>query len=162
MPGTVTGTTSTTTTTTTREPIVLSSTSTSTSSSTGARARSIEANVLHGWYLDCCEYYADSFRREPAPAIRREIAQTIKDGMTGECLQAIIDETMTAPRPSWAYCRAIINRAKLDGIKTLDDWHRDKQKREGARNPALNYAQRQYQDDDFGPDFFFDYDRDMN
>ncbi len=150
----LTNTNSTTTTTTT----TTSGSTGSTSSSTGARARSIEAKVLHGWYLECCEYYADSYRRAPGPGIRRDIAMAIKGGMTGECLQTIIDESMTAPRPSWAYCLAILRRCQRDGIKTLADWNADRRRREASRNPALNYDQRQYHEDDFGEDFFVNLD----
>ena len=136
--------------------------SSGTSSGTGARARSIEASVLHGWYLDCCEYYAESFRRAPAPSIRRDIATAIKNGMTGECLRAIMDETQTAPRPSWAYCMAILRRCEGSGIKTLEDWQTDRQRREAKKNPALNYEQREYTNDEFGEDFFFNYSKFYN
>lgn len=127
----------------------------SSSSGTGARARSIEASVLHGWYIECCEYYAECFRRAPAPGIRKDIAFAIKNGMTGECLKAIMDETQTAPRPSWAYCMAILRRCEGSGIKTLEDWQEDRRKRDSKKNPALNYAQREYTDDMFGDDFFY-------
>lgn len=146
---------------TTTTTTTTSSTTGSSTGGTGARARSIEGNVMHGWYVEACEYYADTFRRAPAPGIRRDIAFAIKGGMTGECLTAIMDETMTAPRPSWAYCMAIMRRCQGQGIKTLQDWQRDRQRRESARNPALNYNQREYRDEDFGPDFFFDFDRDL-
>lgn len=139
---------------TTTTTTTISTTGGTTTGGTGARARSIEGNVLHGWYLDACEYYADTFRRAPGPGIRRDIALAIRDGMTGECLCAIMDESQTAPRPSWAYCLAILRRCQAEGIKTLEDWNKDRQRRESARNPALNYAQRAYNDEDFGPDFF--------
>ena len=110
-------------------------------------------------YLDCCEYYADTFRRAPGPGIRRDIAFAIKDGMTGECLMAIMDEGQTAPRPSWAYTMAILRRCQGAGIKTIEDWRADQQRRQAARNPALDYAQREYTDDMFGEDFFFSYEK---
>lgn len=127
-----------------------------TTGGTGARARSIEGTVMHGWYLDACDYYADTFRRAPGPGIRRDIAYAIKDGMTGECLSAIMDESQTAPRPSWAYCLAILRRCQAEGIKTLEDWQRDRQRRESSKNPALNYQQREYVDSDYDASFFVD------
>ncbi len=148
--------TSTNTTTTTTTTGSTGGTSTGTGARARARAREATPEVKAGWYKDCCLYYADSFRREPAPGIRREIAEAIRGGMTGECLMAIMDETMSAPRPSWAYCRAIMARCAADGIETLEDWNRDRQQRSQSRNPALNYDQRRYPDDDFGPDFFVD------
>lgn len=131
------------------------STCTGTSSSAGARARSIEANVLRGWYNDACEYFVDNFRRAPGPGVRREIAEAIKSGMTGECLMAIMDEAQGAPRPSWAYCLAILRRCQGAGIKTLEDWQTDKERANARKNPALNYTQREYTDDMFGPDFYY-------
>lgn len=159
---TITPTTTTPTTTTTT-----SSSSGGSSSGTGARARvracaredtttTTTAQLMHGYYIDCCEYYADTFRRVPAPGIRREIAEHIKGGMTAECIKAIMDETQAAPRPSWAYCRAILQRCDLDNIKTLTDWQRDRQRRESAKNPALNYQQREYKDEDFDVSYFED------
>ena len=148
-----------TTTTTTRTSTGTGTSTGGTSTGTGARARSIEAELMHGMYLDCCEYYADCFRRAPAPGIRKDIAYAIKGGMTGECLQAIMDEAQTAPRPSWAYCMAILRRCQGAGIKTIEDWNEDRRRRHAARNPALNYEQRQYTDDMFGEDFFFSYEK---
>lgn len=131
------------------------STTSGTSTSTGARARSIEASVLRGWYNDACGYYVDSFRRAPGPGVRREIAEAIRTGMTAECLMAIMDEAQGAPRPSWAYCLAILRRCQGAGIKTLEDWQRDKERTAARRNPALNYTQREYTDDMFNEDFYW-------
>ena len=135
-----------TTVTPTRTTTTTTTSSSGTSSSTGARARSVEATVLHGWYVESCAYYEACFRRHVAPGIRRDIAETIRDGMTGECLNAIMDEAQTAPRPSWAYCMAIVRRCKNAGIMTLEDWQRDRQ---GRRSEVA------YDDgDDFDVKFF--------
>ena len=115
-----------------------------------------KAEMMHGWYKECCQYYAENYLRAPAPVIRREIAEIIRNGMTADCLKAIMDETQNAARPSWAYCKAIVNRCVAYDIKTLNDWQRDRARREAARNPALAYQQREYSDEDFGPDFFMD------
>ena len=113
-----------------------------------------QAELLHGWYIECCEYYADSFRRAPTIGIRRDIAMTIREGMTAECLNAIMDETQSAYHPSWYYCMAIVRRCQNEGIRTLDDWQRDRRRRMSERNPALRFNERAYQDGDFGKDFF--------
>lgn len=134
------------------------------SSSTGARARAREAEAeiraafLHGQYVDCCEYYTQSFRRYIPYVVQREIAERIKAGMSSDVIRAAMDETQTAPRPSWAYTHAILRRCDLEGIKTLEDWKTSKQRYESAKNPALNYQQREYHDDDFGEDFFVNLD----
>lgn len=112
------------------------------------------ANLLHGWYIDCCDYYADSFRRAPSVGIRRDIAMIIRNGMTAECLNAIMDETQRAFHPSWNYCIAIVKRCQGKGIRTLKDWLQDKAQRMQEQNQALRFNERAYQDGDFGPDFF--------
>ncbi len=142
------------------------SSSSASSTATGARAcaRTREAGqaaearaaLLHGQYVDCCEYYAASFHRGIPAGIQREIATRIKGGMSAEVIRAAIDDTMMAPRPSWAYCSAILRNCDLDNVKTLADWKARKERRLYSSNPALQYEQRHYTDDDFGPDFFID------
>ncbi len=121
-----------------------------------ARRAVAKAEMMHGWYKECCQYYAENYQRAPAPIVRKEIAEIIKNGMTAECLKAVIDESQNAYRPSWSYCKAILRRCDVFGIRTLADWNADKGRRESARNPALAYQQREYSDEDFGPDFFMD------
>lgn len=135
------------------------------STTTGARARTREnaaqdteadsrANMLYGQYQDTCLYYAESFRRSITPVIQRQIAELIKGGMSGEVIRMAIDETQMAPRPSWAYCAAILRRCERDGINTLADWMEDRRRYQSRMNPAMNYEQRRYTDEDYGPDFF--------
>lgn len=132
------------------------------STGTGARARTREAEAraayLRGQYVDCCEYYTRSFRRGIVPVIQRDIATRIKAGMAAEVIMAAMDETQTAPRPSWAYCAAILRRCDLEGIKTKADWIRSKEQHSSSRNPALQYEQRTYTEDMFGEEFFVDLD----
>jgi len=140
------------------------STSTSTSRSTTrvracAREGDPRAAMLHGQYVDVCEYYAQAFHRSPAPSIQRELATRIKSGMSADVLRAAIDDTMMAPRPSWAYMAAILRRCDLEGIRTLTDWRTSKERYQAAKNPALNYEQRTYTEDMFGEDFFIDLDK---
>ena len=127
---------------------------TGSSTGTGARARTREAALLHGQYVDCCEYYTESFRRAIPHVVQREIAERIRDGMSADVIRLAMDETQTAPRPSWAYCRAILRRCDLEGIRTLKDWNESKARFQGSKNPALDYQQRTYTEDMFGEDFF--------
>lgn len=131
------------------------------STTTGARARtregnevSSEARMKHGMYLDACMYYAESFRRSITPVIQRQLAELIRGGMTGDVIHAAIDETQLAPRPSWAYCSAILRRCENQGIRTLEDWNADKERYRSSINPALNYAQRSYSEQDFDALYF--------
>ena len=121
-----------------------------------AEAEAARAAMLHGQYVDCCEYYVASFRRHLPAVIQREIATRIRDGMSADVLRAAMDETQQAPRPSWSYCAAILRRCDMEGIKTLEQWRASKERYNNSRNPALAYDQRQYAEDDFGEDFFFD------
>ena len=136
------------------------------SSSPGARARAREAEAetraafLHGQYVDCCEYYTQSFRRYIPFVVQRELAERIRNGMSADVIRAAIDETQTAPRPSWAYTQAILRRCDLEDIRTLEDWRTSKLRFESSRNPALNYQQREYHEDEFGKDFFINLDDD--
>lgn len=142
-----------------------SSTTTAAGSSTATRAHArareaeIVAAMLHGQYVDCCEYYARAFGRSPAPGIQRELATRIRDGMGADVIRAAIDDTMIAPRPSWAYMAAILRRCDLEGIRTMADWIASKERFQAAKNPALNYEQRNYTEDMFGQDFFVDLDK---
>jgi DNA replication protein DnaD len=79
--------------------------------------------------------------------------------MGADVLRAAIDDTMMAPRPSWAYMAAILRRCDLEGIKTITDWRTSKERFQAAKNPALNYEQRTYTEDMFGEDFFIDLDK---
>lgn len=143
----------------------------STSTSTGARARTNDrvffddqdarrqrAQLLAGWHQDACMYYQDTFDRKATPGIKRDLAEALASGMAVDVLQACMDEAQRAPRPSWAYCMAIIRRCQRDGLLTLDAWRRDREEwqRRQMSNPALQYQQRDYRETDFGEDFFFD------
>lgn len=69
---------------------------------------------------------------------------------------------------SWAYVKGILNRYMDEGVRTLGDalaqeakWKQEKRNGVGPANakepnPALNYQQRDYHDEDFGDDFFED------
>ena len=143
-----------------------SASTTATRVATGARARAyaretedearIKAAMLRGQYVDCCDYYARSFHRAVPAGVQREFATRIKAGMSAEVIRAAIDDTMCAPRPSWAYCAAILRNCDLDGVRTLRDWQERKMRYQSASNPALNYQQRTYTEDMFGEDFFID------
>ena len=146
-----------------------SASTTATRVATGARARAyaretedearIKAAMLRGQYVDCCDYYARSFHRAVPAGVQREFTTRIKAGMSAEVIRAAIDDTMCAPRPSWAYCAAILRNCDLDGVRTLRDWQERKMRYQSASNPALNYQQRTYTEDMFGEDFFIDLDK---
>ena len=75
--------------------------------------------------------------------------------MSPDVIQAAIDDTLRAPRPSWAYCEAILKNCDLEGVKTLDDWNERARRYRGAANPAMNY-QHHTSEDMFDVNFFVD------
>ena len=42
-----------------------------------------------------------------------------------ELFLLVIDRTAAAPRPSWAYAKAILDRLLLSGIRTVEEWNED-------------------------------------
>ena len=53
-------------------------------------------------------------------------------------------------------------KAQHEAWRASDAWRASAGEQNGDRpNPALDYAQREYKDEDFGEDFYFDYDREF-
>jgi DNA replication protein DnaD len=95
-----------------REFSTSSSTTSSTSSSTSrARARTREERAVKLVY----EYWSQATGIYLAPIIKEELKLYVLDPRIGvEGVTYAIDETTAAPRPSWAYCRAILLRMNED------------------------------------------------
>lgn len=101
-----------------------------------------------------------------------DIEHAIKGGLKASAILDALNETAMAPRPSHYYFRAILRRYEREGITTVEKaeeqrWKRrhdreivtDGQSRYWYSNPALNYSQRTYTDDEYGQDFFLDLDK---
>lgn len=71
-------------------------------------------------------YYRHCFERRMPPSAEFEVSELLRSGVEQELIEAAIDEAMAAPRPSWAYARAVLARCCRQGIKTLADFKRDK------------------------------------
>lgn len=134
------------------------------SSSTGARAcartreehalqdlQAVDAQMKYDQYQDCCRYFEMNFRRQVPFIVQQQLADLIKNDMSADVIRVAMDETQMAPRPSWAYCAAILRRFERDGIKTLEDWVASKEyhHHQNLRNPQFGAKQ-----EDFGPAFF--------
>ena len=59
------------------------------------------------WYAD---YWSRSTGLRCSPAIEEELIDLLTQGVTYPDVIYAIDQTTMAPRPSWAYCRAILRR----------------------------------------------------
>lgn len=82
-------------------------------SSTTTRAR---ANMVENYYQEC-------FGFRCPPRAEREIITWIRDGVDAEMIMEAMDEATMAPRPSWLYARAIVNRCIAEGVKTIGDYY---------------------------------------
>ena len=83
-----------------------------TSSTTRLRARTRVREEIE-------QYYCDTFGAPKAPPVAiREIEYALDAGLAPELIQTAIDEAALAPRPSWAYARAIIRRLLGEGVLT--------------------------------------------
>jgi DnaD/phage-associated family protein len=87
------------------------------------------------------------------------------ESLTADVIRFAVDEANANGAPRWAYVAAILRGYLRDGIKTVGDARAAKVRREAGQakvgrnplnNPALNYDQREYRDEDFGDNFFLD------
>lgn len=68
--------------------------------------------------LEIDEAYEDVFDRKMPKFVWTEIQGFIADGVEPKLIRDVIEYTACAPRPSWAYARAVLYRSKEKGIKT--------------------------------------------
>ena len=67
------------------------------------------------------QYYCDTFGAPKAPPVAiREIDFALEHGLEPALIMTAMDEAAMAPRPSWAYARAIIRRLLGEGVLTPD------------------------------------------
>lgn len=80
------------------------------------------------------QYYCDTFGAAVTPPVAvRQIDYALERGMLPEVIMTAIDEAALAPRPSWAYARAIIQRLLAEGVLTPEAY---------GRRQAQFYARR--------------------
>ena len=63
------------------------------------------------------EAYYDVFARPMPRFVQREALAMLDRGIEADMLVAVLEYTACAPRPSWAYARAVIIRNEERGIK---------------------------------------------
>ena len=57
----------------------------------------------------------------PLPFMRRELALWLENCHVSHLmLELILSDTLLAPRPSWAYFRAIVQRCLCEGVTTFE------------------------------------------
>lgn len=100
-------------------------------------------------YQAAVGYYEQSFGLKAGLSLHRDVRDAVLQGCSADVIIACIQEAEAAPRPSWGYARAVLRRCLASGIKTAEDWERDRQRRTAARQPAGAGAQRTYTPEDF-------------
>lgn len=142
-------------------PVTSSSSSSSgTSSSTGrvgaytrtcasAREADPDRDGRYAAYQEAISYYEQSTGNYAGPTLHRDIRDAVMQGCSADVIIACMQEAEAAPRPSWAYARAILRRCLASGILTAEDWQRDRQRHDTHRMPAGGFAQRSYTPEDF-------------
>lgn len=104
-----------------------SSTSTVTSTSsttTRARARVREEDAAaRVWEADIAAYYQSTFGAALPPVAKRDIDAAMEAGIEPPVIMICIDEAALAPRPSWAYARAILRKLVSEGCCTEEQYH---------------------------------------
>lgn len=85
-------------------------------SSTTTRARAREGAELRVWMDDIARYYRDTLGCVMPPMAKRDVDAAIEAGLEPQLVIIALDETALAPRPSWAYARAILRRLLREGV----------------------------------------------
>lgn len=75
--------------------------------------RQATAIALHG---DFARAYEDSLGRSMPNIVSREIQGMQAKGISSDLILVVLEYTAGAPRPSWAYARAVILRSYANGI----------------------------------------------
>lgn len=75
------------------------------------RAHAREMNRIH-------DAYEDVMGRSMPRFVEQEVLGFIADGATPQLIRTVLEYTACAPRPSWAYARAVIYRSLQKGITT--------------------------------------------
>lgn len=108
--------------------------------------------------------YAVNNLQTMSPGNLHDLAGFAED-LPADVIRFAIDEGCANGAPRWSYVSAILRGYLRDGIRTVGDAKAAKAKRKTQLdrkpqdNPALNFEQREYKDEDFGDDFFIDLDK---
>ncbi len=70
------------------------------------------------------EVYADVLGRPMPRFVAAELAERMQAGAQPDMLAAVLEYTGGAPRPSWAYARAVIDRQMGQGVLTASAFRR--------------------------------------
>lgn len=77
--------------------------------------------------------YEDAFSRHMPRAVAIEMLRMMQHGAAPELIVAVLDYSTGAPRPSWAYARAVLQRQMAMGTRTAADFAQKEQQRAADR-----------------------------
>ena len=129
-------------------------------------ACALEASPAAAGDSGVCAYAANNLQYL-SPRNMEELL-SFRDDLTEDLIRHGIDEACAAGKRTWAYARSILNRYADAGYKSIGDVEAAEAARakagktgppgNGRANPALNYAQRTYDDADLEDMFAADTD----
>lgn len=85
---------------------------------TRAREEKNKNALLEVSIRDIGERFEDVFGRPMPRSIEAEVRRMIETGVDSTLIMSVIDYTAAAPRPSWAYARAVIVRNYQKGVNS--------------------------------------------
>ena len=88
----------------------------SSSTTTRACAHARESVEMRVWMDDIARYYRETLGCVMPPMAKRDATAAIEAGLEPQLVIIALDETALAPRPSWAYARAILRRLLREGV----------------------------------------------
>lgn len=121
----------------------------------GARACAREGDELRKQLRTVAEAWEDTFSRHMPRAILVEIMEFHRQGAGFDLVAEIIRYTAGAPRPSWAYARAVLRRQMAAGVQSAkgflaaENARAGRQWSHGKRVIEQAYEQREYNPADF-------------
>lgn len=112
---------------------------------------------------DTIEAYASGNLVYMSPTHMQEL-ESFRADLPDDVIRHGIDEACGQGVRKWVYVRAILNAYVDNGVKTVQmaQEYAEKRKQKPGReiqpkdNPALDYSQREYREEDYGDDFFED------
>lgn len=92
------------------------------------------------------EMYLDTLGRQMPRYIAMDVQGMIDAGIGADMICAVLAYTTGAPRPSWAYARAVIEKQAAMGAKTAEQFHENVGKWRDSRSRQMSTNVRPVQE----------------
>ena len=101
------------------------------------------------------EMYLDTLARPMPRYVCQEVEQLMEAGIHPDMICAVLAYTAGAPRPSWGYARAVLEKQAAMGARTAADFHGNvskwRQSRSTPREQPKRTIQQQYNQRTYDP-----------